>query len=225
MTAGNSSTAGTTLDAYIEAGKKRVFACVLDWPGWARSGRTDEDAIEALTTYRPRYEIVVARAGLKLPAAPVFAITERVTGTAGYTDFGVPGEQIAHDFAPVAEAEAARLAKLATAAWEVFDEVVAGAPAELRKGPRGGGRDRDAVTAHVINAEGAYVRKLGLKLAAPDPADPAAIASFRAAVVEVLGRPSDGQPVTPKGWPSRYAARRIIWHVLDHAWEIEDKSA
>jgi hypothetical protein len=26
------------------------------------------------------------------------------------------------------------------------------------------------------------------------------------------------------GRPPRYAIRRIAWHVLDHAWEIEDKS-
>ena len=25
-------------------------------------------------------------------------------------------------------------------------------------------------------------------------------------------------------WPERYAARRIAWHALDHAWEIEDRS-
>ena len=31
-------------------------------------------------------------------------------------------------------------------------------------------------------------------------------------------------PAVEKGWLPRYAARRIAWHVLDHAWEIEDKS-
>jgi len=25
-------------------------------------------------------------------------------------------------------------------------------------------------------------------------------------------------------WPARYAIRRTAWHVLDHAWEIEDRS-
>lgn len=33
-----------------------------------------------------------------------------------------------------------------------------------------------------------------------------------------------GAPVVEKGWPPRYAARRIAWHVLDHAWQIEDRS-
>ena len=25
-------------------------------------------------------------------------------------------------------------------------------------------------------------------------------------------------------WPLGYAVRRFAWHVLDHAWEVEDKS-
>ena len=45
-----------------------------------------------------------------------------------------------------------------------------------------------------------------------------------AAITAVLGLASDGAAPLPGGWPVRYAARRIAWHVLDHAWEIEDKS-
>jgi hypothetical protein len=26
-------------------------------------------------------------------------------------------------------------------------------------------------------------------------------------------------------WQARYVIRRCAWHALDHAWEIEDKSA
>ena len=25
------------------------------------------------------------------------------------------------------------------------------------------------------------------------------------------------------GWTTAYAARRIAWHVLDHAWEMQDR--
>ena len=35
---------------------------------------------------------------------------------------------------------------------------------------------------------------------------------------------SNGSPPVERGWPQRYAARRIAWHALDHAWEIEDRS-
>jgi hypothetical protein len=99
----------------------------------------------------------------------------------------------------------------------VFDDVVAVAPAELRKGPRGGGRDRDQIERHVSDAEISYARKLGVRLGNDLPA-------IRAALIGLLGSPCDDAPVVEKGWPPRYGARRIAWHVMDHAWEIEDKS-
>lgn len=39
----------------------------------------------------------------------------------------------------------------------------------------------------------------------------------------MLREPSDGTPLVSKGWPVRYAVRRIAWRVLDHAWEMEDR--
>jgi hypothetical protein len=50
-----------------------------------------------------------------------------------------------------------------TARWPTFDEIAAASPAELRKGPRGGGRDRDRdqLIGHVVGADTAYARKLG----------------------------------------------------------------
>jgi hypothetical protein len=47
---------------------------------------------------------------------------------------------------------------------------------------------------------------------------------MRRAVLEVLDRASDGSPVNGRKWTPRYAARRIAWHALDHAWEIEDRT-
>jgi hypothetical protein len=105
------------------------------------------------------------------------------------------------------------------AAWEVFDEVVAGAPASLRKGPRGGGRDRDKIVDHVYGAEVAYANALRIKLRQPAAGDRPALAEFRDAIVGALEQPS-----ADAKWPVRYAARRIAWHALDHAWEIEDRS-
>ena len=110
------------------------------------------------------------------------------------------------------------MAGLVEAPWTVFDRVVEEAPAELRKGPRGGGRDRDAIVAHVTEAEMGYARQLGIE-------GPGRIDDLRAAILEVLRRPSDGSPLREKGWRPRYAARRIAWHALDHAWEIEDRRA
>jgi len=105
-----------------------------------------------------------------------------------------------------------------------FDRVVSRAPAALSKGPRGGGRDRDAMVEHVLGAEVAYARKIGIRQREPALADSAAISTLRSAILEGLRTARDGTPVVEKGWPVRYAARRIAWHVLDHAWEIEDRS-
>ena len=132
----------------------------------------------------------------------------------------------APDYRPVSARDADRLVALVGSAWRVLDTIAAGAPAELRKGPRGGGRDRDKMLAHVASAEAAYARKIGLRLREPAWGDRAAVRGNRAAILEVLGRPSDGERlVEPKGWPARYAAQRVAWHALDHAWEIEDRSA
>ena len=150
-------------------------------------------------------------------------VVERIAGSAS-TDFGVPGAIPKRDTTPLAAAEGKRLASLVNAAWVVYDQVVDAAPAALRKGPRGGGRDRDKMADHVRDAEGAYVRKLGLRLELPDRHDRRAVATFRGAITDALQRPSNGNAPVEKGWPQRYAARRIAWHALDHAWEIQDRS-
>jgi hypothetical protein len=77
---------------------------------------------------------------------------------------------------------------------------------------------------HVIEAEGAYAREMGIKAKQPDPADPAAIALVRTAMVDLLREPSDGSELAGRKWTTRYAARRIAWHALDHAWEMQDRS-
>jgi hypothetical protein len=210
---------------YLEVGAKRAFACALDWPGWCRAGKTPELALEALAAAAPRYAAVARRAGVRFPAgaADRFEVVERVPGSAT-TDFGAPGAIAAADAERVTAAQARRLAALVAAAWAEFDQVRAGAPAELRKGPRGGGRDRDKMVDHLLGSDAGYARKLGVKHPPPAADNPAAIAALRDEVLAVLGRPSDGTPPLPKGWPTRYAARRIAWHALDHAWEMQDRS-
>ena len=214
------------MHVYLEVGKKRVFACALEWPGWCRSAKAEADALAALAAYAARYAVVAREAGLAFPGTQqtAFHIVERLAGSAGYTDFGAPGAVATRDREPLTGPEAARRAALVRASWVVFDRVAAAAPATLRKGPRGGGRDRDQVIDHVLGAEVSYARKLGVKRRQPARDDAPAIAALRAAIVAMLRAPSDGTPLVPKGWPPRYAARRIAWHVLDHAWEIEDRS-
>jgi hypothetical protein len=204
---------------YLEVGPKKVFACSVEWPGWCRIGRSEELALEALVDYAPRYRVVAERAGLVFePGDPV--VEERAKG-GSTTDFGAIEAIPQVDAQPVGAAEAERTVALVRAAWELFDEATADSPEELRKGPRGGGRDRDKMVAHVINAERAYARKIGVRHRPFH--DAAGLAAIRADITEVLAEPSDGAPVISGGWPARYAARRIVWHVVDHLWEMEDR--
>lgn len=209
----------TPTSVYLEVGPKKTFACAVDWPGWTRSGKTDEEAIEALAAYAGRYEPVARAAGLAWPKkiADDFRIVERVPGNAT-TDFGAPGVVPDLDRKPMTATARKRIAKLVAAAWTVFDAIAAETPAELRKGPRGGGRDRDKMIGHVIGAEVSYVRKVGVKHAQPAIDDRAAIEAVRDDIVAALEH-GDAE----SSWPVPYLARRIAWHVLDHAWEMEDK--
>jgi len=102
--------------------------------------------------------------------------------------------------------------------------VVAAAPAELRKGPRGGGRDTAKIVAHVMDSDGAYANEMGIKVRSFAPDDRAAIQAMRQAMLDVLRAARDGEPLAGRRWPARYAAHRIAWHALDHAWEIEDRT-
>jgi len=210
---------------YLEVGAKKVFACALDWPGWCRSAKTEEAALEVLAAYAGRYEPVAAEAGIRFPksAGDGFDLVERIPGSAT-TDFGAPDMVATADRERLTKARAERLAALVKASWTVFDSVVADAPAELRKGPRGGGRDRDKIVDHVLGSEVSYVRTIGLRFRQPDPADAQAVDQLRTAVCETLRTARAPAPDPEKGWPYRYAARRIAWHALDHAWEIEDRT-
>ena len=208
----------------LEVTPKKSFASALDWPGWCRAGRNEEAALEELAGYAERYAPVAERAGLTFPARISLDVVERQPG-GSTTAFGAPEMTAEAETQPVTAAAARRLAGLVTAAWAVLDEVAAQSPAELRKGPRGGGRDRDKMIDHVIGAETAYARKIGVKVKQPAIDDITAIEALRTAIAAVLGASSDGSPVGPNGWTTRYAARRIAWHVLDHAWEMQDRAA
>jgi hypothetical protein len=203
-----------------------VFASAIDWPGWTRSGKDEEAALEKLAAYAPRYAAVpkAARVDFAAGVKPAFKVIERVKGNAT-TDFGAPGIHASSDIKPLSREEADRIGSLLAASWKVFDSVAARAPAELRKGPRGGGRDRDKIADHIIDAESGYVPKLGLRLKTPPRQDVAAVRAWRKAITDAITASAGGPQTGEKRWPPRYVARRMAWHLLDHAWEIEDRSA
>ena len=216
-----SSTPGE-IAIFLEAGTRRVFASALDWPGWARGGKTAELAVEALASYLPRYEPVARAAGLPPPAGDL-VIAERHDGVAKNANFGSLGEIAPSERRPLTAADGARLAALLEAAWAAFDAGAAAAPEQLRKGPRGGGRDTSQIIGHVSGVERMYARKIGLARDKAAESGPDAAALLQASIAAALRAPA-GLQTPAGGWPLRCAARRIGWHVLDHLWEIEDKS-
>lgn len=214
----------------VERGSKRTFVCAQDWPGWCRSGRDEDDALTILADYGPRYLEVLDGAGVRMPAAkrPVFDVDQRVRGNAT-TDFGAPDGVFDSDERPMSGPGLERMTAILDASWAAFDRAVKGARGRaLRKGPRGGGRDLGAIADHVVNAEVSYSRRLGASLSADgkDPWD-ARIAERRAVRAALAGAVRGEFPPTgPRGgqrWVPRRFLRRAVWHVLDHAWEIEDR--
>jgi hypothetical protein len=211
----------------IEHTPKRTFASTADWPGWSRSGKTEELALEALAAYAGRYAAIADPEHQWIAGQPGledFEVVERNAGSAG-TDYGVPSLPTSQDARPTDADAATRLADLVEAAWTYFDRVAAEAPEELRKGPRGGGRNTSKVVSHVMDADRAYANQIGIKVHDFAPDDRSAIDAMRASMLEVLRAVHGGEPLAGRRWPARYAAHRIAWHALDHAWEIEDRSS
>ncbi|MGN6610700.1 MAG: hypothetical protein ACTHLJ_02905 [Angustibacter sp.] len=196
----------------LERGRTWTFASALDWPGWCRRAKTragDEAALEALLEYADRYAAVVG-AGVGVAG---FEVVGAVDGDAT-TDFGAPAVPGPWDDEPIDEAEAARQATLLRACWTALDAVAADAPEQLAKGPRGGGRDRTKMLDHVREAERAYARRLGVAVPPRTPWE-----RQRSAITDLVSaRAADA------AWPLRYGVRRIAWHVLDHAWEMQDRT-
>lgn len=218
---------------YLEVGRKRVFAMSLAWPGWGRSAKSEDDALEALVAYARRYKKAARSPGRAFtPPATVaeLDVVERVAGDGG-TDFGVPGKEPKADAAALPAGELDRQVRVLKAAWKTFDTVAASAAGvALRKGPRGGGRDVDKIVEHVVSAEVAYLSKLGDKFRPPTDVPPAAwVDDLRTTILDVLRIRGRGEtpPKPPRSgglWSPAYFLRRTAWHALDHAWEIEDRS-
>lgn len=220
------------IDVYLEEGGRRTFAGAVEWPGWCRSGRGEEAALQALLEYAPRYAQVLEAAGIVF-AAPddvsTLTVIERLEGSAT-TDFGSPGGAPAADSRPVDEADVDHFSALLDACWQALDAAAEAAEGHaLQKGPRGGGRELAAIVDHVREANAAYLKKLGAKFKFDKDADPAAErARLRQAIRNRLAASARGEfssegPRGGKRWTPRYFVRRAAWHILDHAWEIEDR--
>ena len=194
---------------YLEEGATWTFAVALAWPGWARRARSGDAAVTALEDYRSRYRAALST---PLPDGPL-EVVGSVPGNRT-TDFGAPDARGPWDAEPPSAAELHRQVRLLQDAWAAFDRRAASAPAELRKGPRGGGATRSGSWTTSGRRNGPTARRSG-RARRPGPRGK----NERAIVATAL---ADGAP--GGAWPVGYALRRFAWHVLDHAWEIEDRS-
>ncbi len=210
-----------------EAGKKkRVVASAFDWSGWDRSAKSEEDALAVLAGYRPRYAKVAALAGLadEFAATGEFTVVERREGN-GMTDwYGVSGMPAKPELQPMSEAECERKIALLRACWTYFDDVASRVSPELRKGPRGGGRERDEIVSHTNGAEiHEHATKVGVRTPLEARGDPVALQAHREAFCAAIREFNARGPAAGKWWTVQFLIRRCAWHMLDHAWEMEDR--
>ena len=219
-----------TIRVNLEIGPKgkRVVAVAPDWPGLNRGAKTEEAALERLHAYLSRYQPIATLAGLAADFPATAALTdldvvERYPGS-GSTDFwGISFAFSALDHEPLSAAELDRQLALLRAAWTYFDQVRARVSPEMRKGPRGGGRDRDHIVRHTLASEQQdWTRKIGLAPLEQVTVEEDAVAAHRDTYTAAIRTyHAEGKPA--RTWPLRYLIRHTAFHTLDHTWEMEDK--
>jgi hypothetical protein len=215
----------TQIRVMIEQGKKKTIASAFDWPGWDRGAKSEEEALAVLADYRPRYAKVAQLAGLgdEFGGTGRLRVVERVEG-AGMTDFYTLSARTAlPEKKSMSSPECDRKLALLAACWEYFDDVSGRVSAELRKGPRGGGRDRDAIVRHTNGAEIVeFAKKVGV-VSSPDAwKRPSELRAHRAAFATAI-RDYNTRKLDARTWSVQFLIRRCCYHLLDHAWEMEDK--
>jgi hypothetical protein len=206
---------------------KKSVAFAVDWPGWSRGAKTADGAVETLAAYRERYRPVAIRAGLGRAfddAGPLDVVEDRV-GT-GNTDYwGISFSPSSLEQEPMDAAELERKLTLLQACWAFFDDVAARVSPQMRKGPRGGGRDRDTIIRHTIRNESeVFAKRVGLVVPEYGAMRPGALASYRSAYVEAMRAYQRGEfKRAMRSWTLAFLVRHSAFHTMDHAWEMQDK--
>jgi hypothetical protein len=203
---------------------KRVVAVAPDWPGLARGATTEQAAIDRLRSYLPRYAPVakLAGEGAAFTAITEVDVAERYTGT-GSTDFwGISFAFSSIDHQVLSGDALERELTLLRACWTFFDAVRARVSADLQKGPRGGGRDRDGIVRHIFANERDWAKGLGVHTPEDALLTDAGWNAHHEAYCQAI-RDYHAQGKLAGKWPLRYLIRHTAFHTLDHAWEMEDK--
>ena len=203
---------------------KKVVAVAPDWPGLERGAKTEDTAIAKLRSYLPRYAPVAKLAELDgtFAAITTVDVVEHYPGT-GSTDFwGISFAFSSFDRQAVSSEELERELNLMQACWAYFDSVRFRVSAEMQKGPRGGGRDRDQIVRHTLGTEMDWAKKLGLPNLFDTNLTDEVVSAHRDAYCSAI-RAFHAEEKMARTWPLRYLIRHTAYHTLDHAWEMEDK--
>ena len=212
----------------VEQGKKRAVASAFDWPGWGRSAKgtaAEGEALAVLAAYRPRFAPVADLAGLgdEFAATGELEVVERLGGTGMGDFYGVSGQTAESEYDQMSDGACERKIALLRASWAYFDAVAARVSAELRLGPRGGGRDRNQIVRHVNGAEiDEHAKKVGVRTSLDARGDPEAMRAHRDAYAEGI-REFNARGPSAGVWTVQFLIRRSAWHMVDHAWELEDR--
>jgi hypothetical protein len=214
------------LRVVLEIGKKRrVVAGAMDWPGLDRWGTSEEDAIEKMLSYIPRYDSVAERAGMGKAFARERAVdvVERVPGSSSTDFWGIAHVPSKIEREVLSAADLERRLALLRATWGYFDDVAARVSAELRPGARSAGRSRDQIIRHVVlNEPDQFSRKVEVRTPLDVVATPRGLAEHRQAYLAAIrAYNTEGKPA--RSWPIQFLIRRTAHHVMDHAWEMEDR--
>lgn len=205
---------------------KKAVAFAVDWPGWSRGAKTPEAALELLESYRERYRsvAVTARMAPEFDAAGGLDVVEERVST-GSTDFwGISFAPADVEHEPMGDSELDRKLALLRACWGFFDAVAARVSAEMRKGPRGGGRDRDQIIRHTIRTESEdFAKRVGLRVPENGALTPKGLREYRKAYVAAMRAYNAGEGKRMRSWNLPFLIRHSAFHAMDHAWEMEDK--
>ena len=206
---------------------KKVVAFALDWPGWSRGAKTAELAIETLDEYRDRYRPVADLAGLtnEFDAGGPLDVVEDKVGTGSVDFWGIsysPSSAELDD--PMDVTELDRKIVLLQACWSFFDATVARVSEGLQKGPRGGGRDRHQIFRHTVRTESEeFAKRIGLRIPEEGALSPKALRKYRIDYVAAMRAYNAGEGKRMRNWTLPFLIRHTAYHVMDHAWEMEDK--
>jgi hypothetical protein len=221
---------GMPIPIVLERGpkSKKFVAYSVDWPGWSRGAKTGEAAVATLESYRDRYREVARRAGLErdFDAGGPLEIAEERVGTPSVDFWGISFSASSTEQDPLADDLLERRLGLLRAAWDLFDDTATSVSAELQKGPRGGGRERDEIVRHVMRVESLdFASGVGLRYEEETaPIEAAARKPYRDAYVDAIREYNAGR--VEKRMRSRtlpFLIRHSAFHTLDHAWEMQDR--